>query len=192
MGTRGSLWAQPGAANHESKPRYGTYSRQTISSPGKGRLRFWCFGKGSGVTYRTGRIDPSLAFRARLLGFARIRAENSCGGVKPDSDAGYRSTQWFDQAAADCPQHFFTAPDACGSALPEGLRRCGRRLMLLRACDFANGFELAGVFAEVEELGVEEVGRVLGPVESQAIEVGVVAISENRTRLDEALPVSRG
>ncbi len=64
--------------------------------------------------------------------------------------------------------------------------------MLLRACDFANGFELAGVFAEVEEHGVEEVGRVLGPVESQAIEVGVVAISENRTRLDEALPVSRG
>ena len=59
----------------------------------KGRLRFWCFGQGSGVTYRTGRIDPSLAFRARLLGFARIRAENSCGGVKPDSDAGYRSAQ---------------------------------------------------------------------------------------------------
>ena len=23
VGTRGSLWAQPGASNHESKPRYG-------------------------------------------------------------------------------------------------------------------------------------------------------------------------
>ena len=136
VGTRGSLWAQPGAANHESKPRYGamefvrprrkSWDKAAKRSPApvraaKGRLRFWCFGQGSGVTYRTGRIDPSLAFRARLLGFARIRAENSCGGVNPDSDAGHCLTNGLSRPRLIVPS-IFSQPltERSATGLPRG------------------------------------------------------------------------
>ena len=52
-------------------------------------------GRRSAVACRTGRIYPSLAFRARFLRFARIRAQKSRDDEKPDEDAGRGSTQWF-------------------------------------------------------------------------------------------------